>query len=283
MPKAAGPAELKKVLERLVTDAHQIALRPEGTPVLDRLLALVMQGDGSYAPAEKAVKAMRAAYTNWSEMRVARHYEVGDVLRRKRISNAVERAELAQELLRRVFGLQNHLDLDWMDDCTSERREKTLVALQMMPAVTGPVLDIDACETEALPVTTEHKRLMSRLGLVGANPKDVDVTALLEQLGDREQAFPQDLALRLHARTVCDSKHPRCRQCGLLDLCGHGRKQLTRSGYEAALVELGLSKKKAAKKAAKKKTTKKATAKKKVVKKKAVKKASTTRKTKGAG
>ncbi len=277
MAKAAGSAELKKVLDRIHRDHYQVAVREPGTPVLDRLLALVMQGEGNYATAEKAVGAFRNTYTNWSEMRVARHYEVADVLRRKRIPAAVEKAELAQELLRRVFGLQNHLDLDWMDDCTSERREKTLVALQMMPPLTGPVLDFDAYEQDDLPITTEHKRLMSRLGLVGSNPKDAEVAGALEVLGDRAQAFPLDLALRLHGRTVCDSKHPRCRQCCLLDLCPHGKKQLSPAAYKEALKELGLKKKparkaKASKKAAKKAPAKK-TAKKKVVKKTAKKKA----------
>ncbi|MBC8327508.1 MAG: hypothetical protein ISR76_00880 [Planctomycetes bacterium] len=270
MPKAAGSAELKKVLARLASDSHQVALRPEGMPVLDRLLALVMQGDGGYGPSEKALKALCASYTNWSEMRVARHYEVADILRRKRVANAVERAEVAQELLRRVFGLQNHLDLDWMDDCTSERREKTLVALQMMPPVTGLVLDFDACEQAELPVTVEHKRLLSRLGLVVPNPKDADVVEILSGLGTAAEAFPTDLGLRLHARTVCDSKHPRCRQCVLLDLCPFGRKQLSKAGYQEALVELGLAKKSApAKKAAaRKKSAKKAAGKKKPARKK---------------
>ncbi len=273
MAKAAGAAELKKVLGRLARDAYQVTPRALDAPVLDRLLALVMQGEGSYAVAEKAVGAFRNVYANWSEMRVARHYEVVDVLRRKKISAPVEKAEAAQELLRRVFGLQNHLDLDWMDDCTSERREKTLVALQMMPPATGPVLDLDAHEGEDLPVTVEHKRLMSRLGLVGSNPKDAEAAEVLAQLGPRAKAMPADLALRLHAREVCDSKHPRCRQCPLLDLCPHGKKQLTPAAYREALVELGLAKP-AKKKAAAKKTAKKKVAKKtaKKVAKKATKK-----------
>lgn len=242
MAKASGPSMLTKVLKRLVQDQHKVAARSAGGPVLERLLALVLQGDGPYAQADKAVKALRASFANWSEMRVARHYEVVEVLRRKRVPQAESRAERAQELLRRVFGLQNHLDLDWMDDCTSERREKTLVALQMAPPIASLVLDLDAHEGAELPVSVEHKRLFSRLGLVHSNPKDVEVAAVLAALEGKEKGFVADLALRLHARAVCDSKHPECRVCVLLDICPYGRKQLSKAAFDEALVQLGLAK-----------------------------------------
>ncbi|RMH03961.1 MAG: hypothetical protein D6702_04450 [Planctomycetota bacterium] len=253
MPQAAESAALRKILRRLGRDTFKIPARPPGMPVLERLLALVMQGeDGSYAQADKAVKALRAAYANWNEVRVARRFEVVDVLRRKHIGMAEVRADRAQELLRRVFGLQNHLDLDWMDDCTSERRERTLVALQMLPPVTGPVLDLDAREGEELPVTTDHKRLLSRLGLVPACPKEEDVRRLLGVVGSGEKAVAADLALRAHARAVCESKHPHCRRCPLLDLCPHGRKQMGKASFEAALAELGLKTPPAARKSSRK-------------------------------
>ena len=64
--------------------------------------------------------------------------------------------------MRRVFGLQNHLDLDWLYDATSERREKLLSALAIAPEHARFVLDLDAIDEDdeddpGVPVTPAIK------------------------------------------------------------------------------------------------------------------------------
>ncbi len=256
---------LKTVLARLQSPLYKIPPREEGENALERLMALCIQGGGPYGGARNAVKALKREYAHWNEVRVARRYEVRDVLRARRVGNAEERAERIQEFLRRVFGLQNHLDLDWLYDATSERREKLLDALTMAPAHAGPVLDLDAALLDGdpvPPVTTDLRRLLARSGVLPSNPKDAQVAEALRPLCQGASLYPAYVALQVHARRICDSKHPRCRQCGILDLCPHGRRLLAADQFDAALRELGLKKGRAGKKgtkktAAKKKTTKK--------------------------
>ena len=257
MAKTQAADRLKTVLRRLTKDHYKVPPLPEGTPALERVLALVLQMEGSYAAAERAVKALKSRYPHWNECRVARQFEVKEALQRKRVASAGERAALAQEFLRRVFGLQNHLDLDWLYDATSERREKLLVSLTMAPDHSGPVLDLDANEEDHLPVTVDLKRVLTRLGLVSA-ARDSQVLELLEPVITKDKEYPYHLALSIHGREVCDSKHPHCRQCQALDLCPHGKRLLNSKAYQSALEELGLKKKRATKKTPARKTAKKA-------------------------
>ncbi len=238
---AARAAVLKAVLKRLGREEYKIPPKPESMSALERLLALILMGQGgSYATSDRAVKVLLRRFAHWNEVRVARQFEVKEALQRGRVSQPGPRAEAAQEFLRRVFGLQNHLELDWLYDATSERREKLLVALTMTGPYVGPALDLDAAETEGPQVTTNLRRLCSRLGLVPSNPKDQEVAALLGPEFDGKSLYPSTIALEAHARTICDSKHPHCRQCLVLDICPHGKRVLGSTSYRNALVELGL-------------------------------------------
>ncbi|MFQ5749778.1 MAG: hypothetical protein ACE5H3_10035 [Planctomycetota bacterium] len=238
---AARAAVLKTVLKRLGREEYKIPPKPDSMSALERVLALILMGQGgSYATSDRAVKVLLRRFAHWNEVRVARRFEVKDALQRGRVSQAGPRAEAAQEFLRRVFGLQNHLELDWLYDATSERREKLLVALTMTGPYVGPALDLDAAETEGPQVTTNLRRLCSRLGLVPSNPKDQEVAALVGPELTGKSLYPNTIALEAHARTICDSKHPHCRQCVLLDLCPHGKRALGSTSYRNALAELGL-------------------------------------------
>ena len=44
--------------------------------------------------AEKAVRTLKARYGNWSEIRVARHYEIRDALKAGRVADAENRTEM---------------------------------------------------------------------------------------------------------------------------------------------------------------------------------------------
>ena len=171
-------ADLRACLDRLDADLFDLGPRPEGMNALERLLCLCLQGESPLAVAEKAVRTLKARYGNWSEIRVARHYEIRDALKAGRVADAENRTECTQEYLRRVFGLQNHLELDWLYDATSERRARMLNQLTMAPLHAAAVLDLDAWERdEPLPMDKDLKRVLGRLGLVKSNPKEAEVRA----------------------------------------------------------------------------------------------------------
>jgi hypothetical protein len=272
-------AELRSLIDKLDGDVYEIGPRPEGVCALERLMALVLQGDHTLASAEKAIRILRARYGNWSEMRVARHYEIADGLRAGRAVDAAGRSILVQEYLRRVFGLQNHLELDWIYDATPERRDVMLTQVTMAPLQAAAVLDLDALEEEddKPPIGKDLKRLFSRLGLVKNNPKEADVRALLDPLTQGDELYPNYVKLRLLAKLGCDPKNPQGRAAQLLkDLWGQ-RNASSNKAFAQAAQEMGLPLGPGLQAALKEKTTrkvapKKTTAKKPAVKKPAVKK-----------
>lgn len=295
--------ELAEFLKRIASRSFQVTPLPEGTPALERLMALVLQETGSYPVAARAVKALKENFINWNEVRVARGYEISDVLVAAGIGDAGSRGELVQEYLRRVFGMQNHLDLDWLLDASSERRELLLQALQVVPMHARFVLDLDAIDEDdeddpGIPVTQAMKRLFGRLGWGTSNPKESDIRAVIEPNCDGENLFPNFIALSVITLLLPVTKPKSCPRAealgkiykfrnsidgaevtSLLEECGFpyplidgGSKKVAKKATKTAKkATKAKAPKKVAKKATKK-TTKKAA--KKVTKKKVTKKKS---------
>jgi hypothetical protein len=256
---------------------------------LERLLALVLQGDGSYAVAAKCVKGFQEAFVSWNEARVARSFEIQDVIEAQGVANAPLRSELTQEYLRRVFGLQNHLDLDWLYDASSERRETLLEALGIAPEHARFVLDLDSLDEEdedyvGVPVTASMKRMFGRMGWLPVNPKESVIREIITPLMENEMLYPNFSALSLMAMQLPVSKPKSClKAAALIDLFKHRNTMsdsdasdlLAGLDYKYGLSHTGygkkVTKKKTAKKVAKKTTTKKKVAAKPAAKKKASK------------
>ena len=245
MPKARATAEeLGEFLARIESKVYQVPARLKETNALERLMALVLQGDaGTYAVGERSVKALKETFVHWNEVRVARHFEVQDCLTHARIGDAQIRAVSAQEYLRRVFGLQNHLELDWLYDASPERRGNLLSALSMAPHHSSTVLDLDALESGEsggeVPLTPALKRLFARLGMVGVNPKEAAVRELLDPVTRSKQRYPNYLALCALARLMPVTKPPRCRKTEALLEAFRGRSTLSDPALVALLLEVG--------------------------------------------
>jgi len=290
MAAKINESELGDFLNRIASRSFQIGPLPEGMPALERLMALVLQETGSYPVAARAVKALKESFINWNEVRVARAYEVSDVLAAAGIGDSHGRRELVQEYLRRVFGMQNHLDLDWLLDASSERREKLLVALQVIPEHARFVLDLDAIDEDdeddpGIPVSPAMKRLFGRLGWGSSNPKESDIRAVLEPNCAGSDMYPNFLALSVLTTLLPVTKPKQCPRATALQKIYKFRGSMDGAEVSALLQEIGFpypltdsgskkttKKKASAKKASAKKATSKSSAKKTTAKKKASKK-----------
>jgi len=234
-------ADLRTCLDKLDADLFNLGPRPEEMTALERLLCLCLQGDAALSVAEKAVRTLRNRYGNWSEVRVARHFEIRDVLKAGRVADAEDRATRAQEYLRRVFGLQNHLELDWLYDATSERRSRMLNQLTMAPLHSAAVLDLDAWERdEPLPIDKDLKRVLGRLGLVKANPKEAEVRELLEPIFEGDGLYSNFVKLRVLADLGADPRNPQSRGAQALQTLWDESKSRAQKVFAQAAAELGL-------------------------------------------
>jgi len=248
MAKARASAEdLGAFLHRVEGKAFLVSPLAEGTTALERLMAFVLQGEhGSFAVAERSVKTLRTDFAHWNEVRVARQFEVQDSLAEARIGEATARASLAQEFLRRVFGLQNHLELDWLYDASTERRGKLLVAVGMAPDHCSFALDIDALDPtepdgDKVPLTPAIKRLLGRMGLVAANPKEAAVRELVDPLMGEKVRYQTYLTLCSIAALLPVSKPTKCKRTDALIAIYKGRSTLGAEGLNKYLEEAGYS------------------------------------------
>lgn len=241
----ASTGDLGAFLHRAEGKAFSVSPYAEGTGALERLMAFVLQGDkGSFTAAERSVKALSAAFAHWNEVRVARRFEVQDALADARMGDAAGRAALAQELLRRVFGLQNHLELDWLYDASAERRGKLLAAVAMAPAHAAWALDLDALDPnepdgDKVPLTPAIKRLLGRMGLVPANPKEAAVRELVDPAMEGKGRYSAYLTLCALADLLPVSKPPKCKRTEALVAAYKGRGSLGAENFGALLLEAG--------------------------------------------
>ena len=285
--------DIKQFLSRIESRAFHVPTRHEDISALRRLLALVIQETGTFASSSKCMTAIDEQFISLNEPRVARLYEVQDALEAKKIGNAEHKALLVQEYLRRVFGMQNHLDLDWLFDSSSERRQTLLDAIDCVPMHASFVLDVDSIDEEdedyeGLPISPSVKRFFGRMGWLSANPKESDVRALLEPIVKGKDFMPMFIAISVAAKMLPVSKPKKCAKADALGMIFKKRKSLADDelidlldsiGYEYSPMNTGFGKKKATKKkATKKKATKKKATKKKATKKKATKKKATKKK-----
>ncbi|MFK5955555.1 MAG: hypothetical protein QM477_03820 [Planctomycetota bacterium] len=279
MAASPKPADLAEFMLRLDSRVFHIPARPEGMSALERLLALVLQGSGSYTVAAKCIRAFQEHFVNWNEARVARLFEVQDALLAHGVGDAQNRADLTQQYLRRVFGLQNHLDLDWLYDASSERRETLLESLEVTPEHARFVLDLDSLDEEdedyeGLPVSPAMKRMFGRLGWAPANPKESLIREIMAPHTAGALMYPGFLSLSLLAYQLPVNKPKNCLKAAAIEELFKKRKSMSDEdasqllkgiGVDFPLLNTGFGAKK--KVAAKKKVTKKKVAKKKVAKK----------------
>ncbi|MDP6129062.1 MAG: hypothetical protein QGH77_05595 [Planctomycetota bacterium] len=279
---AAKTTRLRSFLSKARRDLFEVGPPPAEWTVLERLMSLVIQGDAPLAQAEKAVFALQSCFLNWNEVRVAREFEVIDVLLSKRIVGAREKAPVVQKYLRRVFGMYNHLEIDWMMDATSERRVRFFDDLTMAPIQSSAVLDLDAREEgDPIPLCPDLKRFFARLGMVKPNPKESSVREIMDPLFEGDDIYASFTALRVIAALGCDPKHPKNKRALRLADAWADKGVKPNESFEGCMADLGLPTRslkkasKAKKKVAKKKVAKKKTAKKTAKKatKKATKKA----------
>jgi hypothetical protein len=284
--------DIKQFLSRIESRAFHVPTRHEDMSALRRLLALVIQETGTFASSSKCMNAVDEQFISLNEPRVARLYEVQDALEAKKIGNAGHKALLIQEYLRRVFGMQNHLDLDWLFDSSSERRQTLLDAIDCVPTHASFVLDVDSIDEEdedyeGLPISPSVKRFFGRMGWLAANPKESDVRELLDPIVKGKDFLPMFITISVAANMLPVSKPKKCSKADTLGAIFKKRKSLGDDelvdlldsiGYEYSPMNTGFgnkkkaTKKKATKTAATKKATKKKATKKKATKKKAAKK-----------
>ena len=200
----------------------------EGTLLEQGMLAVLVR----HMPQEKAeavIPALREAYPDWNELRVAQAQEIagrmlkkGRMPRRDAVKSALVAANDVREYLQDVYQRVHGLDLEILrEDPTAGG--KLLQQLPKLGLAAGSQL-LFIANGGQLPVHGALVRVLDRLGLVsrsGSVKKAGEAIAPLVEPGKELQFVERFSEV---ADRWCDARKPTCQDCVLVEDCPHGKK-----------------------------------------------------------
>jgi endonuclease III len=194
----------------------------EDGSLLEQGLLMVLVRSLTEPQAQQTVRALRAAYPDWNELRVSQVQEFREHVKTKNEAAALRAAHDTREYLQEVYQKNHGFDLSFLrEDPTAAG--KFISELTFLGGGAAHLLLSQACNGE-LPVTQGIIRVLDRVGLVARTGSIKKAKERIEPLVPRERVL--DFALRLGevASRYCDPKKPICWECPLVAGCKHGRK-----------------------------------------------------------
>jgi len=172
--------------------------------------------------ADKTLKALRATYADWNELRVSQVQEYAAHIKTKSASLKRTVAFDLKSYLQEVFQNNHGFDLEFLREDPTEA-SKFVLQLLHLGASAGHYLLWVAANGEA-PASTGMIRVLDRLGVM---QRTSSVRKAQERLSVKISAADRaafGVAFGYVIEHWCDAKKPSCWECVLVDDCRYGRK-----------------------------------------------------------
>jgi len=190
---------------------------PHGHPIAE-LVRTVLSQNTNDTNRDVAYDRLRERFPTWEEVRDAPTNEVIEAIRPGGLANT--KGPRIQQILRE---LQDHPDLDWIEDAPRDEAVEFLTALPGVGRKTAACVLIFACDRPEIPVDTHVYRVGGRLGLFRENASFEEAHDEMLRIVDPEDAYEFHINLIRHGREVCRPR-PRCDECGLRRMCPYWRR-----------------------------------------------------------
>lgn len=176
-----------------------------------------------------AFKSLREALPTWEQVRDAPVATIEDLIRVATYPE--QKAPRLKALLAEIEARTGGLSLDFLEGMSEADVKAWLMQLHGVgPKTASAVLSFSALRMRALPVDVHHYRVAKRLELIGPSvgeAKAHDVLAcLLPENWTAQDYYDHHEVMMFHGQRCCFIKHPKCRECVLLDLCPTGQARL---------------------------------------------------------
>ncbi|MEL6428773.1 MAG: hypothetical protein AAFU73_02850 [Planctomycetota bacterium] len=192
-----------ELVQKLISEVklrHPVPSKPvEGYNLLEQGAVLVLMRHMTQPQAEASVKALKAAYEDWNEVRVSQAQEIARSLRTSSRKKGVDllrsRREVAmalKEYLQDVFQQTHHLDLEELRE-DEQSAGKAAASLKVLGFPGASYLLWVAGDGE-VPVHLPLVKLLDRLGLIGRTTSLKKARASLEPLVPKGKALEFTLA-----------------------------------------------------------------------------------------
>ena len=208
-----------KLIDKI--DARTPAPKPlQDASLLEQGLYAVLLRRLDPKQAEKVVEALRKAYVDWNELRVAQAQEIAQHFRVGNQAKAV--AEDIRSYLQEVFQRSHGLDLGFLrNDAEATKRFSSI--LPFIGMGTAHYLMWLADEGE-LPITTALMRVLDRVGVATRVSNVKKARAALAPVVPKGRALEFVIAIGEVASRWCHAQSPVCHQCPIVEECKYGKK-----------------------------------------------------------
>lgn len=214
----------KKIAELMakVPSAPTVAELPDDTPLIDVGLACVLQRTLTDVQAERTLRALRAAFPDWNELRISQIQEFQGLVQTKRPELQAQAARDVRAYLQEIFQRNHGYDLEFMRRDPVEAA-KFVLQLVFVGASLAHYLLWLANRSEP-PMSNAIIRVLDRLGVMKRTSSVRKAQAAIESHLPEEMR--RDFAVRFGyvVERWCDAKRPTCWECVLVESCPVGRK-----------------------------------------------------------
>jgi endonuclease III len=207
---------LRELYGRPVNDPH-------GHPIAE-LVRTVLSQNTNDRNRDVAYGRLRERFPTWEEVRDAPTEAVEEAIRPGGLS--ATKAPRIQEILGR---LDEHPDLDWLEDAPRDEAMEFLVSLPGVGRKTAACVLIFAFGRPEIPVDTHVHRVGGRLGLFRPGASFEEAHDEMLAVVPSEDAYELHINLIRHGREICRPR-PRCGECALRRMCPWYRSGAAR-GY----------------------------------------------------
>ena len=209
---------------------HPIPKTPmEGVNLLEQGAVVVLMRHMTQTQAESSVKALKASYEDWNEIRVAQAQEIAQSLRtsvrKKGIALLHDRRGAAialKEYLQDVFQQTHHLDLEELRE-DEQVAGKTAGSLSVL-GLAGSAYLMYIANDQQVPVHLPLIRLLDRLELIGRTTSLRKARVSIEGLLKKGQELPFTLAIHEVLGRWTDEDEPIYMTVPALQATAYGQK-----------------------------------------------------------
>lgn len=173
----------------------------------------------------RACERLTNEFVDWNEVRVARCGEVERVLRPYLgARNSGGAARRLVYCLQQIFQLRGCMNLDGLAKTSPAEARKFLLSLDCISRDEANLVLLLALGDPVMPVDNDVLRTGKRLGMISSTATKLQAQRALETALEGEDLHACYIALREHARRVCFTESPACRECFVAGSCRYGQK-----------------------------------------------------------
>ncbi|MEM6567332.1 MAG: hypothetical protein AAF957_02920 [Planctomycetota bacterium] len=209
---------------------HPVPKSPmEGVNLLEQGAVLVLMRHMTQSQAEASVKALKAAYEDWNEIRVSQSQEIAQSLRtsarKKGIALLKDRRDAAmalKEYLQDVFQQTHHLDLEELreDEATAGKTAASLTVL----GLAGASYLMYVAADEQIPVHMPLVKLLDKLDLVPRTSSIKKARVSIEGIVPKGKELPFTLAIHEALERWDDENEPIFMTVPVIQDTAYGKK-----------------------------------------------------------